>query len=168
MKFTRIAGSYVCFHKKLFLVLLLRSPCLLVLRFCGGFVLRHVCVCMPDPFDCCKVGRLAPFRHVNHRGLIPPNDLRLLLHCHTNGRAGGLLVALHVCVCIPLCRMGCWVLSFLLTRLRLVLARASRLLSFLMLEHQDGLVFVVFVLCMSVCLFLCAGIDVIVPPSGLP
>ena len=46
-------------------------------------------------------------------------------------------------------------LVILLTRLRLVLARASRLLSFLMLEHQDGLVFVVFVLCMSFCLFVC-------------
>ena len=115
--------------------------------------MRHVSFCMPDPFDYCMVGRLAPFHHVIHRGLIPPNDQRLLLHFRTNGRAGGLLVALHVCVCIPLCRMGCWVLSCLLTRLRLVLARASRLLSFLMLEHQDGLVFVVFVLCMSFCLF---------------
>ncbi len=119
----------------------------------GGFVLRHVSVCRPDPFDYCKVGRLAPFHRVIHRGLVLLDGLRLLLHFRTNGMAGGLLVALHVCVCIPLCRMGCWVLSCLLTRLRLVLARASRLLSFLMLEHQGGLVFVVFVLCMSVCLF---------------
>ena len=44
-------------------------------------------------------------------------------------------------------------LVILLTRLRLVLARASRLLSFLMLGHLDGRVFVVFVLCMSFCLF---------------
>ena len=119
----------------------------------GGFVLRHVCVCMPDPFDYCKVGRRAPFHHVIHRGLTQPNGLRLLLRCHTNGRWGCLLIALHVCVCIPLCHMGCWVLSCLLTRLRLVLARASRLLSFLIVGHLNGRMFVVFVLCMSFCMF---------------
>jgi len=56
---------------------------------------------------------------------------------------------------------------FLLTRLRLVLARASRLLSFLMLEHLDELVSVVF-FDVNFCLFLCAGIDVIAPPTRLP
>ena len=58
-------------------------------------------------------------------------------------------------------------LVILLTRLRLVLARASRLLSFLMLEHLDELVSVVF-FDVNFCLFLCAGIDVIAPPTRLP
>jgi hypothetical protein len=149
------------------LVLLLHTLCLSMLHCGGGFVLRHVCVCMLVPFDYCMVGRRAPFGRGHHRGLVQSNDLRLLLHFRTNGMVGCLLVALHVCVCIPLCRMGCWVLSFLLTRLRLVLARASRLLSFLMLEHADGRMFVVFVLCMS---FVCLrqGIDVIAPPTRLP
>lgn len=134
----------------------------------GGFVLRHVCVCRPVPFDCCMVGRLAPCHRVIHRGLFLLDGLRLWLGFRTNGMADCLLVALRVCVCIRLCRMGFVCVSCFFSRASLGLARADALAVFMMLGDQDVSVFVVFVLCMSFCLFLCAGIDVFVPPTRLP
>ena len=72
------------------------------------------------------VGRLAPFHHVIHRDLFQLDGLRLLLVFRTNGMVDCLLVVLHVFVCIRCCRMV-WVFLSLLTRLRLVLARAVAL-----------------------------------------
>ena len=75
-------------------------------------------------------GRLAPFRHVIHRDQFQLDGLRLLLVFRTNGMVDCLLVGLHVFVCIRCCRMVLVFLS-LLTRLRLVLARAVALAVFL-------------------------------------